>query len=187
MSSNLNTSLVMSLSTTPSWSPSPSRSPSRSRKFTRKMMEECWDNADVVPGRDPVRWRKDVAGNIVCQKLNGCDGPTCFEYDHIVPYSACGKTDASNCQILQKKVNRLKSDKIDLNINQLVNSSYDYNLSGIYLFFPLVIIYIACDTVENAIWGNIKDSNGNVKETRTRKLPTNQRNNHSSYTVENAI
>ena len=43
--------------------------------------------------------------------LRGCQGALCHEYDHIVPFSKGGKTEISNCQILQTGVNRFKSDK----------------------------------------------------------------------------
>ncbi|EOY21948.1 HNH endonuclease domain-containing protein isoform 2, partial [Theobroma cacao] len=61
--------------------------------------------------RHPERWRKDAAGNIVCKRFCNCKGCLCFEYDHIVPFSRGGESTAENCQILQTRVNRLKSNK----------------------------------------------------------------------------
>lgn len=59
----------------------------RNRIFDDKMRNQCWQKADVVPGRHPERWRKDVAGNVVCRRLTRCEGCLCYEYDHIRPFS----------------------------------------------------------------------------------------------------
>ena len=59
----------------------------KNRIFDDKMRNQCWQKADVVPGRHPERWRKDVAGNIVCRRLTRCEGCLCYEYDHIRPFS----------------------------------------------------------------------------------------------------
>ncbi|KAK6250010.1 HNH endonuclease - like 1 [Theobroma cacao] len=83
----------------------------RPRSFDSKAKSKCWANAETVPGRHPERWRKDAAGNIVCKRFCNCKGCLCFEYDHIVPFSRGGESTAENCQILQTRVNRLKSNK----------------------------------------------------------------------------
>lgn len=68
-----------------------------------------------MEGRDPDRWRLDAVGNLVSYKLRGCEGCLCHEYDHIVPFSKGGRTEVSNCQILQTRVNRYKgSDANDV-------------------------------------------------------------------------
>lgn len=59
----------------------------KNRIFDGKMRNQCWQKADVVPGRHPERWRKDVAGNIVCRRLTRCEGCLCYEYDHVRPFS----------------------------------------------------------------------------------------------------
>ncbi|GKF90176.1 HNH endonuclease domain-containing protein [Tanacetum coccineum] len=74
----------------------------------------CSKKVDTVSGRDPSRWHKDVAGNIICKGLSNCQGCLCYEYDHIHPYSKGGASDLDNCQILQTRVNRRKSDKVDV-------------------------------------------------------------------------
>ncbi|KAJ8478643.1 hypothetical protein OPV22_022370 [Ensete ventricosum] len=83
----------------------------RPRFFDAKAKALCWQKAEVVPGRHPERWRKDPAGNVVCKRFWNCLGCICYEYDHIIPFSKGGDTTAENCQILQTRVNRLKSDK----------------------------------------------------------------------------
>ncbi|GMH21554.1 hypothetical protein Nepgr_023396 [Nepenthes gracilis] len=83
----------------------------RPRFFDKNAKKICWAKADTVPGRHPERWRKDAAGNVVCKRFCNCSGCLCFEYDHIVPFSKGGESTADNCQILQTRVNRYKSDK----------------------------------------------------------------------------
>jgi hypothetical protein len=34
------------------------------RIFTRQMKQKCWEQAPIVPGRDPSRWRLDAVGII---------------------------------------------------------------------------------------------------------------------------
>ncbi|CAI9112029.1 OLC1v1012397C2 [Oldenlandia corymbosa var. corymbosa] len=59
----------------------------RPRQFDSKAKALCWASADIVPGRHPERWRKDIAGNIVCKRFFNCSGCLCYEYDHVIPFS----------------------------------------------------------------------------------------------------
>lgn len=116
----------------------------RQRIFDEKLRNLCWMKADVVSGRHPERWRKDSAGNVVCRKLTRCDGCLCYEYDHILPYSKGGETDVKNCQILQSRVNRLKSNKEDLPKEELERYSCDLKFTDKEL-----------DIIEMAVYGNV--------------------------------
>ncbi|KAK2655656.1 hypothetical protein Ddye_008708 [Dipteronia dyeriana] len=139
-----------------SWSPqhsgsknnkeeSQSRSQSqRPRFFDSKAKTHCWVNAETVPGRHPERWRKDAAGNIVCKRFCNCHGCLCFEYDHIIPFSIGGESTADNCQILQTRVNRLKSDKEKVDPNQLKGYSCDIKFTDMEL-----------DIIEMAVYGDV--------------------------------
>ncbi|KAK8657708.1 hypothetical protein V6N13_035934 [Hibiscus sabdariffa] len=109
----------MSSSSSPRRSRSNNGEEERPRFFDSKAKSKCWANAEVVPGRHPERWRKDAAGNIVCKRFCNCQGCLCFEYDHIVPFSKGGESTAENCQILQTRVNRYKSDKEDVDAARL--------------------------------------------------------------------
>ena len=53
--------------------------------------------ASIIIGRDPDRWRLDALGNPVLKPLKTCDGPVCYQYDHIVPHSKGGHTHINNC------------------------------------------------------------------------------------------
>ncbi|KAJ7552671.1 hypothetical protein O6H91_06G063900 [Diphasiastrum complanatum] len=116
----------------------------RLRIFDEKMRSLCWQKAAVVTGRDPARWRKDVAGNIVCRKFTRCEGCLCHEYDHIIPFSKGGETDPSNCQILQSRVNRSKGDRDKLESDELRHYSCDLTFTDKEL-----------DVIEMAVYGNV--------------------------------
>ena len=83
----------------------------------------------MIPLRDPKRWRLDPVGNPVFYTLRGCQGALCHEYDHIVPFSKGGKTSVTNCQILQTKVNKFKSNKVGISMDELKQSSKPVRLS----------------------------------------------------------
>ena len=82
-------------------------------------------------------------GNPVLYTLRGCHGSLCHEYDHIVPFSKGGKTEVNNCQILQTGVNRFKSNKIEVPIQNLRQSSRVMKLT-----------YQQMDFIEYAIFGD---------------------------------
>ena len=86
--------------------------------------------AEIIPLRDPKRWRKDYLGFPVFKHLRGCPGPLCYEFDHIFPYSKGGQPTLENCQILSTKCNRKKSNKINLIAGELRESCFLGNVSG---------------------------------------------------------
>ncbi|KAL7098880.1 hypothetical protein ACP275_09G046300 [Erythranthe tilingii] len=116
----------------------------RPRFFDKKAKSTCWSNAETVPGRHPERWRKDAAGNIVCKRFCNCQGCLCFEYDHIVPFSKGGESVAENCQILQTRVNRFKSDKQEIDGSELKGYSCDVKFTD-----------KALDIIEMAVYGDV--------------------------------
>ncbi|XP_052176937.1 uncharacterized protein LOC127791157 isoform X4 [Diospyros lotus] len=121
-----------------------SNSRERERYFDAKAKARCWANAETVPGRHPERWRKDAAGNVVCKRFSNCLGCLCFEYDHIIPYSKGGESVAENCQILQTRVNRFKSDKDKVDATQLRGYSCDIKFTDKEL-----------DMIEMAVYGDV--------------------------------
>ncbi|KAL1810224.1 hypothetical protein DCAR_0729900 [Daucus carota subsp. sativus] len=116
----------------------------RPRSFGTTARAKCWANAQVVPGRHPERWRQDAAGNIVCKRFGSCQGCLCFEYDHIIPYSKGGESVAENCQILQTRVNRFKSDKEAVGTDELQQYACDIKFSDREL-----------DVIEMAVYGDV--------------------------------
>ncbi|XP_074565885.1 uncharacterized protein LOC141822341 [Curcuma longa] len=116
----------------------------RPRFFDTKAKAMCWNNADVVPGRHPDRWRKDSAGNVVCKRFWNCHGCLCYEFDHIIPFSKGGESTATNCQILQTRVNRLKSNKQWIDKAELEGFSCDIKFTDKEL-----------DVIEMAVYGDV--------------------------------
>ncbi|KAH6555247.1 hypothetical protein KP509_03G060500 [Ceratopteris richardii] len=121
-----------------------SRLKGRQRFFEKETARKCWEKADVVPGRHPERWRKDVAGNVVCRKFRGCEGCLCFQLDHIHPFTKGGETDVSNCQVLQSRVNRYKGDKVHVDDKELQQSSCNLKFTDKEL-----------DVIEMAVYGDV--------------------------------
>ncbi|KAF1887357.1 hypothetical protein Lal_00040959 [Lupinus albus] len=93
----------------------------RPRFFDTNAKALCWAKADTVAGRHPERWRKDSAGNVVC-----------------------GESTADNCQILQSRVNRFKSDKVEVDSDKLKEFSCDVNFTDKEL-----------DIIEMAVYGDV--------------------------------
>lgn len=118
----------------------------KERIFTIEQKKECWNNAKVIEGRDPKRWRYDAVGNPVLNQLRGCFGPLCHEYDHINPFSKGGKTTIENCQILQTRANRFKSNKSPSE-QELKENSLNEHLSNREM-----------DLIELVIYGDVKKS-----------------------------
>lgn len=112
----------------------------RMRIFTYDQKKECWNKAEIVEGRDPGRWRYDAVGNLVMRRLTGCTGPLCYEYDHIKPFSKGGETSVENCQILQTKVNRFKSN-LEPDVEELKKSSFRESLSVREMDFMEKMVY----------------------------------------------
>ncbi|KAK9116612.1 hypothetical protein Sjap_015559 [Stephania japonica] len=160
----------MSMSTSPSRSHhlTHNEKDERPRFFDAKGKALCWARAETVPGRHPERWRKDAAGNVVCKRFCNCQGCLCFEYDHIVPFSKGGESVVENCQILQTRVNRFKSDKDSVDKAELRGFSCDVSFTGMNLFWddiPEVMNYHAgvgfpctdkeLDIIEMAVYGDV--------------------------------
>ena len=115
------------------------------RHFSHELKNQCWEKASIVVGRDPSRWRMDPFGNPVMYYLKNCHGPYCYEYDHVMPFSKGGESSLENCQILQTRLNRVKSAREDITFSQLRNLSALRNFSDNEM-----------DVIEQAVYGDIK-------------------------------
>ncbi|OMJ90170.1 hypothetical protein SteCoe_7566 [Stentor coeruleus] len=114
------------------------------RTFFTQEKKQCWERAEIIPGRDPARWRFDAAGNPVLNILRGCLGQFCHEYDHILPFSKGGETSVENCQILQTHLNRYKSNR-NLSLEELKKESIKQYFSDREM-----------DLIEIAAYGSVK-------------------------------
>lgn len=124
--------------------PSKPKDKERPRSFDEKTRTACWRKAAVLAGRHPERWRLDAAGNIVCRRFWSCHGCLCYEYDHIVPFSKGGESTVDNCQILQTRVNRSKSDKAWVEQAEMKGFSCDVKFTDKEL-----------DVIEMAVYGDV--------------------------------
>ena len=115
------------------------------RYFSFDLKNQCWEKSAIVVGRDPSRWRLDPFGNPVLYFLKGCFGPYCHEYDHIRPFSKGGETSLENCQILQTKLNRVKSNRDDITFSELRNLSAGNSFNDFEM-----------DAIEKAVFGDVR-------------------------------
>ncbi len=140
---------------------------SRLRIFTTWQKEMCWQKvrlysltlggkARPIYGRDPERWRLDALGNPVMNALRGCPGPYCHEYDHIVPFSKGGETVVENCQILQSSVNRYKSNKTELTMDEMNTASTKVTPTRKDADNNAVGLVREMDFLEYAAYGNVR-------------------------------
>lgn len=79
------------------------------------------------------------------QALRGCPGLACHEYDHIVPWSKGGPSVLGNCQLLQSRVNQMKSNHELEDSDQLKAFSCKRRLTESEM-----------DVLEQAVYGSIK-------------------------------
>ncbi|BFI07371.1 hypothetical protein MPTK1_2g11380 [Marchantia polymorpha subsp. ruderalis] len=105
------------------WQSPPSESRTEPRSFPHDVKEACWQQAEVVKGRDPSRWRRDALGNLVFRKLVACRGCLCYNFDHVVPYSQGGKSVLENCQVLQTAANSAKGARTNVSETELMQKS----------------------------------------------------------------
>ena len=62
--------------------------------------------------------------------MRGCDGPLCYDFDHIIPLSKGGKTDVDNCQVIQKLAYLYKMNKPDASLSELKSVSFQPTPTG---------------------------------------------------------
>ena len=115
------------------------------RIFTNTEKKQCWNQSAQMIGRDAERWRMDAYGIPVMNALRGCMGLFCHEYDHIIPYSKGGMTQVNNCQVLQTKLNREKSNRTDVTFSELRNFVPPYSYSELEM-----------DIIERAVYGDVR-------------------------------
>ncbi|GJQ13500.1 hypothetical protein GpartN1_g5291.t1 [Galdieria partita] len=125
------------------------------RQFQHIDKEACWLKAEPVVsecsrGRDPSRWRRDLAGNVVCKKLRG--GPFCMDYDHVVPLSKGGESILDNCQVLQTTANRHKGDRLvesNTDIKKYYKEISDRRVLPLQRHLDIVEFYVYGDVIRH--------------------------------------
>ena len=77
---------------------------------TKKQIEDAWQEANPIRGKNPETWRKDDFGNKIRHGSYGTVGDYGWEIDHIKPASKGGPSTDKNLRPLHWKKNRQKSD-----------------------------------------------------------------------------
>ncbi|MFA7188298.1 MAG: HNH endonuclease signature motif containing protein [Alphaproteobacteria bacterium] len=81
------------------------------RSYSEYEISLIWEQANKVPGIDPTKYRKDVAGAWIERSAYGnCKSKLGWEVDHKKPISKSGSENISNLRPLQWENNRSKCD-----------------------------------------------------------------------------
>ena len=80
---------------------------------TKKQIEDSWEEAQKMRGKNPDVWRKDVYGNKIRHGSYGTVGEYGWEIDHKNPKANKGSDQDRNLQPLHWEENRKKSDKLN--------------------------------------------------------------------------
>jgi 5-methylcytosine-specific restriction endonuclease McrA len=78
---------------------------------SQKQIDQVWDKAKPVRGKNPDVWRKDAEGNLIRKPSFGTHGEFGWEIDHKKPVAKGGTDNPRNLQPLHWQENREKSDK----------------------------------------------------------------------------
>ncbi len=78
---------------------------------SNKVIEDNWEKAAVVRGRNPDAWRRDEEGNIIRWGSYGTVGEYGWEIDHRNPVAKGGTDSPRNLRALHWQENREKGDE----------------------------------------------------------------------------
>jgi len=78
---------------------------------SKKLIEEVWEKAQEIRGKNPEVWRRDTEGNKIRKPSYGTEGEFGWEIDHKKPIEKGGTDNPRNLQPLHWEENRKKSDK----------------------------------------------------------------------------
>ena len=76
----------------------------------KKQIDQAWEKAKEISGKNPDAWRKDIGGNTIRKASYGTQGQYGWELDHKYPQSRGGSDNQRNIQALYWQDNRKKSD-----------------------------------------------------------------------------
>ena len=78
---------------------------------TKQKVEDAWNRAATIRGKDPSVWRRDELGHKCRRGSYGTQGQYGWEIDHRHPVARGGTDHGRNLRILRTPSNRRKSDK----------------------------------------------------------------------------
>ena len=78
---------------------------------SQKLINDVWEKAKPIRGKNPDVWRRDAEGNKIRYGSYGTQGEYGWELDHKNPVSNGGTDNPRNLQPLHWEENRAKSDK----------------------------------------------------------------------------
>jgi 5-methylcytosine-specific restriction endonuclease McrA len=78
---------------------------------SKKLINQVWEKATPMRGKNEDVWRKDSEGNKIRKASYGTQGEFGWEIDHKKPVEKGGTDNPRNLQPLHWKENREKSDK----------------------------------------------------------------------------
>lgn len=76
----------------------------------QKQIDNVWNNATKIRGKNPNLYRKDDYGNPIYKPSYGKTSDMGWELDHKYPKSKGGSDSSRNLQAVQWEENRKKSD-----------------------------------------------------------------------------
>lgn len=76
----------------------------------QKQIDNAWNNATKIRGKNPNLYRKDDYGNPIYRPSYGKTSDMGWELDHKYPKSKGGSDSSKNLQAVQWEENRKKSD-----------------------------------------------------------------------------
>lgn len=78
---------------------------------SKKQIDQAWEKAKPIRGRNPDAWRRDAEGNKIRKGSYGTLGEYGWELDHKNPRARGGTDNPRNLQALHWQTNRKKGDK----------------------------------------------------------------------------
>ncbi len=79
---------------------------------TREQIEDAWNKAKKIPGKNPDMYRQDLYGNTLYKACYGTNSDMGWEVDPVTPKAKGGSDAVQDLQALKTSVLRSKKDTI---------------------------------------------------------------------------
>ena len=76
--------------------------------YSKKKLNEIFAKGNIIPGKNPSKYRKDNCGNMIYRSSYGKETPMGWEVDHSVPKAKGGSNCSRNLKPLQSSENARK-------------------------------------------------------------------------------